>query len=204
MRMEVEIKAWVDDPAALRALLAGRYPHGGSFVKEDVYYRLPAAETHGAGSPRAIEAAQPSSGSSAIEFRLRVEEHESFVTAKRKTVVDGVEINEEIEFTVSEARAFEQFAGYLGAAVFARKRKVGDRYRAGEATIELAHVDRLGDFVEIERLIEEAGPAEIDAANRDVRSLLKEIGIGEDKIEPRYYIDMLAQLERSEASAEDR
>lgn len=175
MTTEVEIKAWVDDPQALRQLLAEHYHHERSYLKEDVYYRLP--------------------GGKGIEFRLRVEEKASMVTAKRKSLKDGVEVNEEMEFHVSDAAEFERFAGYLGATVFARKRKSGDRYDASGTTIELSHVDRLGHFVEIERLVDDADSGRIRAAEREVRSLLGELGIPEEKVEPRYYTAMLAELD---------
>jgi len=197
MATEVELKAWVDDMESLRSRVAARYPHGGSYIKEDVYYRLGGASP-GAGRP-SVEKGH--GGPEAVEFRLRIEGERSYVTAKRKSVVDGVEVNDEIEYAVSSPAAFKRFAEYLGAVEFARKRKRGDRYRAGEATIELSHVDRLGDFIEIERIVEGGGRdrpsgGRIEAADREVRALLDELDIPASKIEPRYYIDMLAALER--------
>lgn len=177
MRTEVEIKAWVGDLEGLRAQVAELYPHAGSYTKEDVYYRLVGSE-------------------SGVEFRLRIEGGSSTVTAKRKSTVNGVEINEEMEFAVSDSEEFERFARYLGARIFAHKRKSGDRYRAGDATIELSHVERLGDFIEVERLVEGTAPQEIRSAEATVRSILKGFSITDDKIEPRYYIDLLADLER--------
>lgn len=193
MRTEVEIKAWVDDMKALRERVAARYAHAGSYVKEDVYYRLP-GDGAGTGAPSQRAGGQ-GAYAGAIEFRLRIDSGEAIVTAKRKSIVDGVEVNDEMEYTVSDPAAFERFAEYLGAAVFSRKRKTGDRYKAGAATIELSHVDRLGDFIEIERLVESDDPALISQADREVRRLLDELGIPASKVEPRYYVDMLAALD---------
>ena len=179
MATEVELKAWVEEPEAVRARVAARFEPEAEYTKEDVYYRL--------GHRDGDEAA--------VEFRLRLEEGRAIVTAKRKRVVNGVEINDEIEYTVSSEAEFERFAEYLGARVFARKRKVGERYRAGSATIELSEVERLGHFIEIEWLVEGEDEGEIRRAEEGVRRLLSELEIPEDKIEPRYYIDLLASLE---------
>ena len=178
MAVEVEIKAWVDDLAALRKRVAARYPFVAVHDKVDVYYRIPVPEGERDGVP---------------EFRLRVDGGRSIVTAKRKRVVNGVEINDEMEYEVSDPVAFERFAAYLGATVFARKHKVGDSYRAESATIELSHVEGLGDFVEIEWLLEEADTARIQAAETGVRTLLEELGVSAERIEPRYYVDLLAE-----------
>ncbi len=179
MSTEVELKAWVDEPAALRERVAARFEREAGYTKEDVYYRL--GVRGGDEEP--------------VEFRLRREEGEAVVTGKRKRVVEGVEINDEIEYTVSSDVEFERFAEYLGASVFARKRKVGERYRAGAATIELSEVDRLGHFIEIEWLVEGENEGEVRRAKEGVRRLLLELGVPEEKIEPRYYIDLLASLE---------
>ena len=181
MATEVEIKAWVDDPAGMRARVAARYPQAGSYTKEDVYFRLP-------GAAGGAQSGGP------IEFRLRLDDGEAIVTAKRKRVVEGIEVNDEMEYRVSDGPSFERFAEYLGATVFSRKRKVGERFAAGEATIELSHVDRLGDFIEIEWLLEAPSPEEVATARAGVRSLLEGLGIGQEKVEPRYYTDLLASL----------
>lgn len=178
MSTEVELKAWVDEPEAVRKRVAARFEKEAGYIKEDVYYRLDARSRNDA----------------PVEFRLRREEGRAIVTGKRKKVVEGVEINDEIEYTVSSDVVFERFAEYLGAKVFARKRKVGERYRAGAATIELSEVDRLGHFIEIEWLVEGGDEGEILRAKEGVRRLLRELDIPEEKIEPRYYVDLLSSL----------
>lgn len=183
MATEVEIKAWVDDPEGLRARVAARYVQKGSYTKEDVYFRLPST---GSGT----------GPDGPIEFRLRLDNAKAIVTAKRKHVVEGIEVNDEMEYEVSDGPSFERFAEYLGAKVFARKRKVGERYAAGEATIELSHVEGLGDFIEIEWLLEGPSEEEILTARKGVSSLLEGLEIPREKIEPRYYTEMLASLDR--------
>lgn len=188
MKIEVEIKAHVDDPERLRRILVERFGQGEGYLKEDVYFALAA----GAGGLPAGAAA----ADAPREFRLRRENGLAFVTFKRKSLEAGVEANEETEFTVDDPAAFESFAGFLGAKVFSRKRKEGLRFRSGDLTIELSDVARLGWFIEIEMLVEAERTDRIEKARKDVRAVLASLEIGEDRIEPRYYTDMLAELGR--------
>ncbi len=173
--IEVEVKAWVEDPAALERVLSARFPFVGTFRKEDVYFRLPGASS---------------------EFRLRRAEGESVVTAKEKSIDSGVEVNVETEFTVSDAEAFERFARAIGAEPFVRKTKVGRAYGAEAVRIELSEVARLGTFIEIEKLIDEGRAAEASAARSELLDLLASLGVGLEKVERRYYIDMLMERDR--------
>ena len=208
--IEVELKAWIDDPVALEAALAARFRFAGDYRKEDVYYRLWPAAVRASSAGRGAEAGQPPTRAP-LEFRLRIENATAIVTAKEKRIDNGIEVNRETEFVVSDPAAFEAFARFLGATPFVRKVKVGRLYEVptGEATdgsarvsrpthLELSAVDRLGTFLEIERLIESDDPAAVADARSEIRSLLVGLGINPSKIEPRYYIDMLAALDRGE------
>jgi len=186
MWTEVELKAHVDDPDAVLALLEARYGAGAQYIKEDIYYRLPGPDGKGVGR---------SGGGEPIEFRLRREDGRAVVTAKRKSLSGGIEVNAENEFTVDDPAAFEVFAGYLGAVVFSHKRKEGRSFTAGGATIELSNVMGLGWFVEIEELVDAGRPGEVERARERVAGLLAAIGVPAERIEPRYYTDMLAELD---------
>jgi len=216
--IEVELKAWVDDPVGVDAALAARFRFVGAYRKEDVYFRLGPA-------------------TSPIEFRLRIDDGDAIVTSKEKRIDNGIEVNRETEFEVSDPTAFEAFARFLGAHPFVRKVKVGRLYeaaaggrRAGDVAVageprgagphaaaqpdgtgprraagsgrpihlELSVVERLGTFLEIEKLIESEDPSAVAEARDEIASLLANLGISSSKIEPRYYIDMLAALERGE------
>ncbi len=201
--IEVELKAWIDDPGAVERTLAARFRFVGGYRKEDVYFRLePAAgQASGAALP---PGAFPGPGGGPREFRLRIEKGAAIVTSKEKRIDNGVEVNVEIEFEVSDPAAFEAFALFLGALPFVRKLKVGRLYETAAGGsgrpihLELSEVERLGSFLEIEKLLESDEQAGVAAARDEIRGLLASLGISAAKIEPRYYIDMLAALDRGE------
>ncbi len=95
----------------------------------------------------------------------------------------------------------------LGCEPFYTKRKRGSKYvwdaipadgpsgRGGEAppfasaTIEIIEVEGLGDFIEIEVLLESEEPAAM--ARAGIRGLLERSGVSASEIEPRYYSELL-------------
>ncbi|MFO7849417.1 MAG: hypothetical protein R6V67_05615, partial [Spirochaetia bacterium] len=90
MGTEVEIKAWVDNPEAVRRFLRENSRFAGTYVKEDTYFcRI----SSGAGQEKNGETL----------FRLREQGGVSVVTLKEKSRKEGVEVNREHEFTVSDS-----------------------------------------------------------------------------------------------------
>lgn len=177
MAYEIEIKAWLTEPEALLRRLEARTDRVKEYVKEDVYYRAPAAAP----------------GGEAQEFRLRRESGENICTFKEKNIRRGVEVNRELEFTVSDAEAFHELVLRSGCSVFARKKKTGRVFSLPEADVEVSHIAGLGDFVEIEKIVEQDDPAHHDAAEQVVRDLLRDLGIDENAIEARPYTRMLTE-----------
>jgi predicted adenylyl cyclase CyaB len=117
---------------------------------------------------------------------------ECLVTAKRKSMHGGVEVNDEIEFSISDSEAFCAFSAMLGYSVSLEKGKAGYSWApAPQVTIELAEVKGLGHFIEIEEMVEDS--AAIPAARTRVLELLVSLGFGEQDVEPRYYTDMLRE-----------
>jgi len=171
MAFEVEIKARVADRAALEKILRERYQRIEPFDKADIYF---------------ASAADPARTS----FRLRKEAGVWTVTHKEKNVHDGIECNNELEFTVSDGDAFCAFAVRLGFFETLRKTKRGIVCAAGpDLNVELATVGGLGDFVEIECLVARA--EDTDGARLKVRGMLDGLGVPADSIEPRYYAELL-------------
>jgi predicted adenylyl cyclase CyaB len=136
-------------------------------------------------------------------FRLREFNGRAVVTAKERIGEGESASAREYEFEVSDARAFQALIRIFGFEVFIEKRKAGKRFQvlplvAGSAsraaTVELIHIDGLGDFVEIEVLVEKE--SEIELAERMVRTVMSNLGIGEDAIEPRPYTYMLYESKR--------
>jgi adenylate cyclase class 2 len=174
MAYEIEVKAWIDDPGALKRHLADIATSVRDYVKEDVYLRAPSGQ----------------------DYRIRHDGGQSICTFKEKTIRDGVEVSREVEFTVSDADAFEELALRCSSTVFARKRKTGSVYTLPEANVEVSHVDGLGDFVEIERMVEKNDDGEHDRAQQIVRRILATLGVDEGRIEPRPYTTLLADRGR--------
>jgi predicted adenylyl cyclase CyaB len=181
--LEVELKAWADLDAARRRLEAlGRKPRKDKpSVKEDVYFCGEGVD------PRTCDPRRDR------VVRMRDEDGEAVVTAKRKKIVDGVETSEEIELTASSAPAFRALLDYLGYRPFLRKRKESRAYVWREGLhVELNRIDGLGEFVEIEALVPLGTPeVEVARVRDELKAVLREVGVDAAKIEPLPYIDLL-------------
>ena len=171
---EVEIKAWIDDLVRVEAVVTTFARFLESYEKRDVYYRSPSGDR-----PR--------------EFRLRVQEGRGTVTFKEKSVRDGIELNRESEFGVSDATFFDRLMQEIGCVRFLEKVKRGRAYTFDGIRIEVGIVEHLGAFVEIEELVESDEPAVLEAARGRVRKVLDECGVEESRIEGRYYTDLLLE-----------
>lgn len=175
MATEVELKAHLENAAETEARVRSFAAPAGSFDRSDLYFRTASSTTEYA------------------DFRLRTDGPDALVTFKRKTVADGLETNDEREFSVSDPAAFLALAERIGCRVSARKHKHGRTYRFDALTIEIAEVDGLGHFIEIEKLLEAPDAEALERAGREIRSVLCRAGVGEDRIEPENYIDLLAK-----------
>lgn len=175
---EYELKAHIDriESVAARLEVLGAVIPRTRIVREDRYYTL-----DGSDDPDSM-------------IRLRIDEHRMIVTRKRKHSDDsGFEMNEEIEFTVSDAEAFERFCLSLGAVIHIDKRKEGYIGRIGDRIqVELWQITGLGAFIELEILSEDDGIKTKERCRRELFGLLERLEIPPEAIEPRYYIQMLA------------
>ena len=173
MALEVEVKSWIGDHEKMREILDSRFTPVGEYSKHDVYFRTPSGQRY---------------------FRLRTQGEKQIVTIKKKTVFQGVEENEETEFTVSDRENFLAFLEALGCTVYIEKTKRSRVYRDKDLTVELSHIGDLGWFLEIEKLTVESIS---DRERREIRErllgLLDDLGVGRKRIEGRYYIEMLAE-----------
>jgi adenylate cyclase class 2 len=208
---EIELKAWVDDFNTVKGRIGALAEFTADFEKEDVYW-LPVSRTDSL-------SAVPSSGVRIRKETLRTQEKEAehlvLVTYKVKELRNGIEINDEKEFAVTappdtdaagktSLSAFEGLLYRLGLEAGVSKKKQGTvwKYDDGNSrgcgsepiSVELSRVDGLGIFVELEILTGGNNTETVSIARSRLMALLKLIGIGEDKIETRYYNDMLANL----------
>ncbi|MFP3040382.1 class IV adenylate cyclase [Treponema primitia] len=193
MAIEIEVKAHVKDPQALKnriSLLAASAPF--SFEKDDCYWIT-------AGS---VPGGIPKSG-----VRVRREKHwqdgaekdeKILVTYKSKEIRDGIEINDEREFAVSSGDTFTELLKRLGLEPGIQKHKQGWSWIYGNVHAELCEVsgpDRnLGWFAELEILADDAGTETVAAARKQLLELLEKLSIPKDSIEERYYSELLSPL----------
>jgi|SRR6056297_1911355 len=169
MAIEVEIKAWVQDVNRLRENIQAIAEFQNSYEKRDTYFSWPQQE-------------KPL-------FRIRREAGTNTVNYKQKERDDGIEVNREYEFKVDDAEAFINFCKHLAYEVYIEKHKQGELYSFENVGIELSLVEGLGWFVEIEILVNHQ--SEVSPARKKLREILQALRVPEDKIEARYYYELL-------------
>lgn len=185
MAIEIELKAWVNDPEATKRAIESFAVPGGQYRKDDAYWRpAQGTELTTSGAGRL--------GSGVRIRRMDLSEPAAIVNFKRKEVRDGIEVNDEREFEVSDAAVFSELLTRLGLTVWIRKRKTGEEWTWEGITIELSEIEDLGYFVELEILAEKDDSATVADARGRLLAALKKIGIPETKIEARYYTEMLS------------
>ena len=177
MNTEIEMKAWVDDPAALKERLRKLCANFlREYKKSDTYFHLMDGD-------RLKQ-----------ELRLRSDGDDTIVTLKEKQVRQGLEVNVEREFSVSNSEHFRYLLECSGYEEFIRKEKIGTAYQCGAYLVELSHVTRLGTFIEVEELIKGSVSEEkLRQTDKAIRELLQQLGIGTEKIEFRGYTQMLVE-----------
>jgi adenylate cyclase, class 2 len=170
---EIEIKAWVEKPEPLRKRLKSTYSFSRKYVKEDTYFRFPGKKE---------------------TFRLRKQEGENIVTIKKKRREQGIEENLEKEFFVSDGEVFEKFVSEIGCPVYVKKKKTTEAFDADGITVELSLVEKLGWFIEIEKLVHSENRHDKQKAKDEILKILDYLRIPREKIESRYYTEMLTGI----------
>ncbi len=179
--IEVELKAHVRDPDAVVKRVGTFSKFVCGFEKFDAYWHGPDWRL--------------SRGTKG--FRVRTENGETLVAFKTKRCEGGIEVNREVEFSVSDPAAADEFFLRLGCEPFYTKRKRGTRWESdllgGERpiTIEVLELEGLGSFIEIEALLESEAPELVALALGEIKGLLAKAGVSESDIESRYYSELL-------------
>ena len=191
MAIEVELKARVHNVAAVKKAIAalGGVSEPAEYEKNDQYWYSEALQ---AALPSGVRVRQETRGSGSGRSAL------TLVTYKRKEHRDGVEVNDEQEFEVSDGAAFTGLLSRLGLTAGLEKRKTGWALRLGGGqTIELHEVPPLGWFVEIEILCAEGNDAAVSAARAKVLETLRAIGLSDACIEHKYYSELLQEAKNN-------
>lgn len=172
MSIEVEIKAWVDDFDKTLKFLKENYTFKNEYIKEDVYLDGIDSITN-----------------TKKEVRLRRVGENSIVTFKERSHRGKVEVNVEKEFNVDNYQNFLYVINQLGYKEYITKNKTGYLFVSGEVNIELSHVKDLGDFIEIEYILEDE--KEVENATNSIYTILDNLSIPRSKVEDRFYVQML-------------
>jgi len=182
MKFEVEKKAHLRKPATAARILAKIAAYAGRRVKEDRYYLLRSCP------PTGIDFRKDPI------FRIRIENGRCWLTAKKRSFRGKTEINEEVEIPAGKPEeTLWFFERYLGLAPFVVKHKRTRLYLLGDIHAEINFVDGLGWFIEVEILREKLDRRGKKRALARIQSIFDRIGIREEDIEPRYYIQMLME-----------
>lgn len=175
MPFEVELKARLQNPAETEARAVQLGVLKKESVKEDVYFRRKG----------------DTSRVPADRYRLRREAGKTVVTFKQKIRANGVEVNDETEFEVSDAHGFFKFADRYGFEPFVVKRKKSRVYQIERASVEFNEIEHLGHFIEIEIMVEQE--LEVPVARTELARLFNRLGLDASSLEPRFYIDLIQQ-----------
>lgn len=176
--VEIEIKAWVDDWASVEKALDSSMEYKGPVQKDDEVWSIPLI--------------QPGPRSGDFRLRVRRQPGSTLITFKDKSYRNGLEINREVEFGVSDPEAFESLLSMMSARRLYGKSKRGKAWQSGEGLLaELLRVEGLGDFIEVETLREEGQDFDVDEIRAELSAVLEHCGIPAERIESKTYLQLL-------------
>ena len=209
MAVEIELKARLDDFVPVKERLSGLGTYCRSYTKSDSYwYPVQNAAVNIPSGVRLRRESGINADGSAHEATL--------VTYKTKKISAGIEVNDECEFTVSDAVSFEELLSRLDLRMAIQKQKQGWAWMfpAGEhpptakqmpaakqmpILAELSLVAGLGWFLEIEIQPVDNDPQTVDESRNRLLALLEKLQVPAERIEARPYTAML--LEKAEKGA---
>ena len=190
MATEIELKARLIDHEAVKERLSALGNFHGSFNKIDSYWF---SEQTAVPTVRVRRENRLNEGGTAYAY--------VFVTCKTKEISGGIEINDEREFTVSDAGLFEEMLGWLGLHKSICKEKNGwvwaiPAAHAGETVIhaEISLVSGLGWFLELEIIAADHNAQTLADSRKRLFALLEKLEIPVHQIEDRPYTSMLEDI----------
>jgi adenylate cyclase class 2 len=201
MAVEIEIKAHVNDFERIKNKFSDPGGVPSAIEKEDAYWIAPEGLGKTVGSiPLSGVRIRQETKVSASGLR----EERILVTYKTKERREGIEVNDEREFAVSDKKPFEELLLRLGFKPGLRKYKAGWSWNIGGITAELCRVKGrpgppgpgmtdLGWFAELEIIAETGDNETVKAASTRLEELLEKAGLPKEAVEERYYSEMLQE-----------
>jgi adenylate cyclase class 2 len=201
MPLEIELKARLDDCTPVEQRLSKLGTYCRSYKKSDSYWFPMQTGTGEASIPPSGVRVRRTHGADADGTA-----YESvLVTYKHKEISDGIEVNDEREFTVSASPPFEDLLIRLGLHKGICKEKQGRAWvippqaarQSGSEQrpilAELSLVTGLGWFVELEIIVEDDERQMVEESRKRLLALLEKLEIPADRIEARPYTVMLKE-----------
>ncbi len=179
----IELKAHADNRKKVVDCLNTFADYLQSVQKDDVYWAM--QKSGGKIQTRIRKERDLDTGSSKI-----------YMTYKRKECRfsengSAFEVNDERECLLSDSDALETFLKDTGFEISLEKHKSVMGWQFGECHIELCTVPPLGDFLEIEVMSDKNDERTTNEKKQKIIEIFKRCEISEDKIENRYYSEML-------------
>ena len=191
MVVEIELKARLDDVDLVKKRLSVMGSFIRSYTKADSYWLVP----HSGKSALRIRREHGFDDSGSAYERM-------LVTSKSKTISGGMEINEELEITISDASLFKKMLEQVGFLQAMHKEKNGWLWAIPSETAclpsihaELSRLEALGWFLELEILAQDNSSQTVEDSRKRLLALLEELGVPIEHIEERTYSTMLAAIQ---------
>jgi adenylate cyclase class 2 len=172
---EVELKVRADHDAVRDALADSEATHQRSVVQEDTYYDAP--DRNFAETDEALR----------IRTERAGDEETTLLTYKGPLVEAESKTREEAETAVPEPEELEAILDGLGYDPAATVRKERDFFAYREYTVTLDSVDGLGEFVEVEREVEDG----VEAVREGARDVMTDLGLDPDEQIRTSYLGLL-------------
>ncbi len=184
---EIELKAHVHNREQTKSRLDSFALYTGGAEKSDTYW-------YNADLPPASQTVRVrTERKTAVDG---VTKETIFVTIKRKEIRNVVEVNDEIEFTVSSKHEFEKYLQDAGYSIARKKQKSVESWQYEGVLLELCSIMQLGNFLEIEILSESNDVKTSHECQEIMYALLERCDINKDAIETAYYSELLERLNK--------
>jgi adenylate cyclase class 2 len=179
---EVELKVRADHDAVRERLESTDAMLVGTVQQDDTYYDAPDRDFAETDEALRIRTERTDDGT---ETRL---------TYKGPLIEQASKTREEAETAVADPDALANILSGLGYEPAADVSKERTRYRLDGYTVTLDSVDGLGEFVEVERDVED----DIDTARDGARDIMERLGLDADEQIRTSYLGLLLESDASE------